>query len=213
MNLATMRTTFKRHTSGMTDDLTDSEVDGYLNTMFAEFLPADVDGKIHEVTWAPTLAVSTNPTTIPNRIIGFPTGVFRIQGTGGTRTGTVYDLHFYDNLALFLVDYPDYQDATNTGRPEACFRQGKSLYFDCYPDDDYNLIAEARGAQADALGTDGLPYVHAMTVVTAAAWNFLLETEDEAGVAREAAQYETWKGRLLTESHADYTGRTPGRSF
>lgn len=214
MDLATMRTTFQRHTSGLADDLTADEIDAYLNAIFSEFLPADVDGKVHETQWTETLVAGTNPITIPARIVGFPTGRFFIQGTGGTRSGTVFPLAFYDTLDAFLADYPNHRDSTYTGRPQAVFRQGRSLYFDRYPDDDYNLIADARGAQSDEIdAADGLPFVHAMTVVTCAAWNFLLENEDELGIAREATQFESWKSRLQLESLGDRVNRTPNRSF
>lgn len=213
MDLATMRTTFQRHTAGLADDLAEDEIDTYLNAIFAEFLPADVDGKVHEVTWVSQLTSGENPLAIPAHIVGFPTGRFYIQGTAGDRTGTIYPLGFYDALDAFLADFPNYQDDTYTGRPCAVFRQGKSLYFDRFPDDAYNLIADARGAQTSELTADGLPFNHAMAVVTGAAWNFLLEQEDEAGVAREATQFETWKGRFQLEAHLDRVGHVPNRSF
>lgn len=213
MDLATMRATFRRHTSGLTDALTDADVDGYLNNIYAEFLPGEIDGKIHEVTWVQTLTADVNPITLPNRIVGFPSGRLWIQGNAGVRTGTVHYLTFYDNLGDFLISYPDYLDATNRARPKAVLRQGRSLYFDAFPDSDYNLIADARGCPEAALTTAGLPFNHAMAVVTCAAWNFLLEQEDEVGIMREATQYETWKERLLVEGHSDYHGRTPNRSF
>lgn len=213
MDLSAMRAAFQRHTSGLTSSMSTSDIDGYLNNIYVEYLPGDVDGKIHEVTWVQTLTVNVNPITIPNRIVGFPAGRFWIQGTAGNRTGSPYNVSFYDNLTDFALSYPDYQDPANTGRPLSVFRQGRSLYFDRFPDADYNLIADARGCPATALTTDGLPFTHAMAVVTAAAWNYLLEQEDEVGINREATQYETWKERLLVESHSDYHGRTPNRSF
>lgn len=213
MDLVTMRSTFRLHTSGLGDLLADADVDTRLNNIFAEYLPGDVDGRLHQVAWVKTLAPNVNPTSIPNHIHSFPTGRFWIQGTGGARTGTINRLGFTENLYAFLESNPDYANPAITGLPTCVMRQGKSLYFDVYPDLAYNLLAEARGAQAAALTTDGLSFNHAMCVVTAAAWNYLLEQEDEAGIMREASQYETWKTRLATESQGDYRERTPGRSF
>lgn len=213
MNLVSMRSAFKRHSSGLADSMSDSDVDEYLNNIYAEFLPGEIDGKLHEVTWVVTLAVDVNPIVIPNHIVAFPSGHFWIQGTSGNRTGSIFPLSFCDHLADFVLENPAYQDPANRGRPTEVLRQGRKLFFDVFPDDDYNLISKARGSSAAALTTDGLPFPHAMAVITAAAWNYLIEQEDEAGILREATQYETWKERLLIEGHSDYHGRTHNRSF
>lgn len=214
MNLDSMRTKFKRHTSGTTDHWSNAEVDEFLNYIYTEFLPADIDGKVHEVTWVQTLSAGVNPLNIPHRIVGFPRGQFFIQGTGGTLSGSIYHLSYYDTLLKFTRDFPDHRDNTKPpGRPSAVFRSGKKLWFDVFPDSNYNLVADARGCQEDALQADGLPFNHAMTVVTAAAWNYLMEEEDEVAVQKMSIMYETFKGRLLLESSSDYTTRSPRRSF
>jgi hypothetical protein len=213
MDLATMRTKFKRHTSGTTDHWTEAEVDSFLNYIYAEFLPADIDGKVHEVTWISELSIGVNPLVIPNHIVAFPKGQFFIQGTSGNAYGSVTPLTYFDTLLKFLGSFPDHRDPSNTGRPSAVFRSGKKLWFDVFPDSNYNLVADARGCQEPALSAAGLPFNHAMAVVIGAAWNYLMEQEDEVAVQKMAIMYETFKGRLILESSFDYTTRTPHRSF
>ena len=160
------------------------------------------------------LVVGTNPVVIPRHILSFPTGLFWVQGTAGVLSGTRDQLSFYDDAAIFIRNYPDYLDPTKPGRPTAVYRQGRNLYLDYIPDATYNLIALARGSQLSALPSGGLDsYPHAMAVVTGAAWDYLLGKEDEAGVMREAAQFSVFRSLLYVESHGDYAGRTPGRSF
>jgi hypothetical protein len=213
MDLASMRLSFKAHTSGHTDDWTDNAIDAKLNNIFAEFLPADIDGKMHEVTWVKTLSANENPVPIPNHILSFPTGMFYLQGTGGNITGSQFFISYFDDLTHFRRRYPEYLSTANVGQPTAILRQGKSLYLDVFPDAEYNLIADARGARAAALTTDGLPFNHAMAVVAGAAWNFLLEHEDEVAVSRIANIYDTYKTRLLVEYGSDWHGRSDARSF
>jgi len=214
MDLAAMRTAFKEHTSRLADTVSNADVDALLNNYYTNVLPAEIDGKLHEVMWTQTLVVGTNPVVIPRHILSFPTGLFWVQGTAGVLSGTRDQLSFYDDAAIFIRNYPDYLDPTKPGRPTAVYRQGRNLYLDYIPDATYNLIALARGSQLSALPSGGLDsYPHAMAVVTGAAWDYLLGKEDEAGVMREAAQFSVFRSLLYVESHGDYAGRTPGRSF
>lgn len=213
MQKSEMRDEFKRLTSGLADDNSETIINGYLNNIYAEFLPADVGTKLHEVIWVKTLAIDTNPIVIPNHIVGFPKGLFHIQGTGGTRTGSVLDVTYYDTLSKFMLDNPNYADPSNRGRPCGVYRAGKELFLDKFPDAEYNLVAiDATGAKSDTV-PDDLPFNHAMAVVSGAAWRFLLTEEDEVAVARVSTIYETYKTRLHREYGGDKRQRTPGRSF
>lgn len=212
MLLADVRTKFKNQTSGLTASWEDTAIDGYLLPILTEFLPSDIDGKVHEVVWTKTLSPDVNPVVIPTNIISFPTGVFWIQGSGGAFTAAPTALEFYENHDDFVLRYPTYRDASDTGEPQAVYRSGSNLWLSRYPDTDYNLMAQARGSIYEALPAS-LPFNHAMALVTAAAWHFYLEQGDDESATRAAAQYETFKVRLLTDSWGDYRERTPNRSF
>lgn len=209
MILTDMRTSFQALTSGTTDSWSTAQIDAYLNNMYAEFLPSDVDGTVHETMWEVTLLADVNPISIPNRIFSFPTGSFWLKDS----SSNLSRIGFYDSITKFALAFPDYRVSTNKGAPTAVIRQGKQLFFDRYPDVQYTLVAEARGAASDTLSASGLPFNHAMSVVTAAAWHYLMTQEDETATARIAVMYETFKDRLQVETSGDYKGRTPARSF
>lgn len=209
MLLTAMRTSFQALTSGTTNSWSTAEIDAYLNNMYVSFLPADVDGKVHEVMWTASVSMNVGTLAIPDRIFSFPTGSFWLKDSSNelTRIG------FYDSATEFAIAFPTYLSSSVTGEPTAVMRQGKTLYFDRFTDTSYTIVAEARGASLDALTDAGLPFNHAMAVVTSAAWHYLMTQEDEIATARLAVMYETFKDRLQAETSGDYQGRTPARSF
>lgn len=212
MLIATVRDKFKSQTAGLTSEWTNEQIDGYLLPIYSEFLPSDIDGKIHEMVWVKTLSPDVNPLVIPSNVISFPTGCFALHGTGGSLTGSPDALQYYENHADFLARWPDYRNAASTGKPQALYRTGRELWFNVYPDTDYNLIVEARGQTNTTLPAD-IPFNHAMCVVMAAAWQFYLEQGDDESAERAARQYETWKMRVLTDAWGDARERTPNRSY
>lgn len=206
-----MRTEFQAHTSGLADALSNSDIDKYLNRFYRFVLPSDVDGRISEIIWSGTMSTSTSLVAIPDYVVSLNTPKAWMYDTGST---TPIPLYMTDDYEAFVSAYPDFNSASPTGKPNTVATYGGSIAFNVRPDAAYSFSVQCRGGSSSALDSNGVAdEIHALSVVTGAAWNYLLEKEDEAGAAREGGQYEIYKGMLNTRSGSRFQRRRPARTF
>lgn len=215
MNLATMRTTFKAHTSGLADSLSDVEVDAYLNRAYRYVIPADLGGEYQETLWQLATTIGQATYDLPANIVAVNQGAAWIDsydsGAGTISVGlrmldwetdyTAY--YFWDRLA-----------SSSNGRPDTILAYGRQVILNPAPDLAYTVQIPARGGPTADLGVTGIENdLHALAVVTAAAWEYLGESEDHEGMNREGGLYEKYKGLLQTYAQGRPEERFPARSF
>jgi hypothetical protein len=213
MNLATMRTKFQAHTSGLADALASSAIDDYLNLFHQWVVPADVDGSIGEYVWEWDyfLANTTNYITIPYGIVAESKPKTWINNPYLTNDPARLTVMF--DFVEFLFRFPDYESAANRKKPDTvCFLNNR-LYFNTRGDLNYTGGMTVRSGPV-ALTSEGIgDDILANLVVAGSAWVYLLEKEDTMGAAREGGLYDIYKQLILTRSGSRYQPRRDTRSF
>lgn len=208
MNVETMRARFKGIAAGLADDLTDGEVDAFLNRAYQFDVPAGIDGEISETTWVLSTEVGVESYAYPPYIVA-PREHAWIQQTGAT-----IPLWVTSNPTLFEDRWAEPDGAAN-GRPVAVLFYGRTARFTPVPDAVYSVEIPARGGSATAL-TDGVTVpndTHAMCVVHAALAEFFTEVEAGELFATNGMALERYASRLQTLSLARPRSRVPVRSF
>ena len=225
-----MRAEFRKRTSGLADDESDSDVLTLLNRYFKFVIPRDVMGNYVEGTWTFTLTQFDTVKYFDTHIISVkPSTVIYIDSgtTGEEADGSIEQYHYlrvyndqseWDSLGLQQVPVSD----SNYTPPENALISGRRIFFDLAPFYTYRVnVSQARmgpsrslatGAD-DGSGTGIADDIHAMAVVTGAAWDFLTTAEDTDGAEREIKAYEGFKNLMLTASTNQSMARRPRRTF
>lgn len=208
MNIETMRVRFKAIAAGLADDLSDGEIDAYLNRAYQFDIPAGIDGEISETIWTLTTTASTATYAYPSYVVA-PGEHAWIVDSGG------------ENIPLWVETEPvvfehrfSYPDGTE-GRPVAVRLYGRSALLSPTPDAEYTIEIPARGGPSTAL-TDGSTVendTHAMCVVHAGLAEFFTEVEAGELFNTNGAALERYASRLQTVSKARPMSRMPARSF
>ena len=227
MDQATLISTFKKHTSGLGETLTDDEILVHLNRTRFDVLPNEVDGLFSETIWvmSPAFGGSDNSARIPESVIRLNDDA-KWALTFGSRTIT--DLTVWRDYSRFTSRYPD---RNTVGTPTALCIYGSFVYFDMsfgYTTADLgSLTMTARGKApkissgnvlteviTQRIPTTGIfDNTLSMAVVAGAAWDYLIEVEDVDGVQREAALYDKYVSLMRTGSMNSLQRRRPARSF
>jgi hypothetical protein len=206
MNLVAMRQKFRDRTSSLATDLSDTEVDDYLNRAYQYTVPHDVGGEMSEQVWQLTITPSVSTYDQPDAAVGIKPGPFWIddQTTRWIYTETI----------------PSRFEARTSGRdnaagiPNRALIYGKQVKFDRAPDQSYVVNIPVRGGPTAKLDSSGIAHeIHALAVVTSAAVEFLTEVEDTEGISREDTLYARYTRQLHTYSQTRSNKRTPARSF
>ncbi len=216
MNLATMRTRFAEHVSDLSSDLSDSDIDAYLNRAYRYVIPSDVGGEFSEGTWELTTEIGTDVYPYASHVIA-PNGESAwinsyVNGSGSTIADQLQFLGTETNRTVF--EYADRYDAPSTGRPNACLFYARQVFLTPVPDTAYIVKIPVRMGPSSDLPDAGIVNDnHALAAVTSAAIEFLVESEDADGVMREEALYQRYKQRLNVAAQARPNARRWKRSF
>ena len=207
MNVETMRVRFRGISAGLADDISDGEIDAYLNRAYQFDIPAGVDGEISETIWTLTTTASTESYAYPDRIVA-PREQAWIADSGGS-----LPLYVTTNPTIFEARWVDPSGAE--GRPLAVMFYGREAKLAPVPDATYTIEIPARGGPETAL-TDGSTIsndTYAMCVVHAGLAEYFSEIEAGELFANNAAALERYTSRLRTIAQARPKSRTPMRSF
>ena len=211
MNLATMRTQFKAHTSGLADQMADADIDVYLNRMFQFVIPTEVDGSLSEYVWGYALLQNTSQVLIPSMIVSLNQAKAFIHETGSIVPIRLFIS--YDYLS-FITRWPDWSDDNVQGRPDEILIYEDYVTFNRNADVTYYGGIQCRGVPTSGIRVEGLAdEIHALAVAHGSAWMYLQEKEDSVGAAREGGLYDIYKNLLLTRSQSRYQPRRPARSY
>jgi len=215
MNLVDMRTRFTEHVSDLSNDLDDGDIDAYLNRAYRYVIPADVGGEFSEGLWNLDTTIGTDAYAYAEEVIA-PNGEAAWinsykDGGGSTIAQSTKFLDVETDRAVF--EYAD-RDTSASGKPSAILFHGRQVILSPIPDLAYIIKIPIRGGPSADLSNDGINNdIHALASITAAASEFLAESEDAAGFAREQALYESYKSRLHVYAQARPNARRWKRSF
>ncbi len=219
MDLIAMRTSFHDHTSSLTSDLTDPQVDDYLNRAYQYTIPLDVGGEFSEQIWEIECVVAQDIYPYPDPMVapmGLEPWIDEEAKEGNfndlTSIGIVY-LTYETDPMIFKRKY---LSRKANGRPTAALFFGKEVKFSAPPDRNFVVAVPVRSGPLEPLSTTGIGHgTHAQAVVSAAAVDYLTEIEDldDPGVMRETGRYKRFKDQLLTYALARPTERRYTRSF
>ena len=211
MNLATMRTQFKAHTSGLADQMADPDIDGYMNLIYMWVIPTEVDGSLTESLWERAIAINQFLETVPAGMVALNHNKHWIHAAN-TLSSPQRLYVSYDYMS-FTFRWPDYRDTTKTGKPdEICIFNNVVIYN--RPSDYAYLVVSQCRAGPGVLTSAGIgDDIHALATISGASWIYLQEKEDSVGAAREGGLYDIYKNLLLTRSQSRYQPRRPARSF
>ena len=218
MNLVNMRERFTEHVSDLASDLTDADVDAYLNRAYRYVIPTDVGGEFNEVIWflvtqpqVDTYEYAAN-VIAPNGEAAFINSHYLTTDPASLTSLDTTFLTTETNRAVF--EYADRLSLTSLGRPTAVLFYGRTAILSPVPDSYYIVKIPVRGGPSADLNTTGIANdLHAMATVTAAATEFLVEAEDADGVNRESALYQSYIKHLHVMAQARPNSRRWRRSF
>lgn len=218
MNLVSMRERFAEHASDLAGDLSDGNVDSYLNRAYRYIIPSDVGGEFNESLWELTCVIGTDTYDYADNVIA-PKGdgawIDSYYNTAATPVEVDLSRTFLDietNRSVF--EYADRYENQNQGRPTSILFYGRQVLLTPVPDLAYVVQIPVRGGPSADLTTTGITNdIHALATVTAAAAEFLAESEDAEGVNRESALYNSYLKRLHVMAQARPNGRRWKRSF
>ena len=211
MNLVTMRQRFADHISDLDGDLTDPDIDAYLNRAYRYVIPSDVDGSITDIIWQTFTPIGASTLDVPKYVIALNKAKSWVIPVGETAPD---QLDIYYDFLEFEERYPSWNDASTPAVPEAICIYGRTVYFNVRPSGAHTFKTMCRGGPAADLDSTGIENdVHAMAVVTGGAQEFLAEAEDVAGANRESALYGGYIEKLQVSSQARPNTRRPKRSF
>ena len=215
MNLVTMRERFTEHVSDLASDLSTSSVDEYLQRAYLYVIPMDVGGEFSEQVWSLFLLTGQDTYEYARYVVSVTTESAWIDQGGETNPALSIPrtfLNVYTNRTVFEI-YGN-QELASPARPTSVLFYGRELIVSPTPDMNYILKVPIRGGPTVGLTSTGIENnVHAMAVVTAAASEFLIESEDEAGVNRESALYQSYLKRLHVMAHGRPNKRRRARSY
>ena len=207
MNVETMRVRFRGISAGLADDISDGEIDAYLNRAYQFDVPAGIDGEISETIWTLTTVASTEAYAYPDRIVAPRDRAWIAEANGSI------PLYVTSNPTEFEARWVD--PASVEGRPVAVLLYGRQAKIAPIPDAAYTIELPARGGPETAL-TDGGEVendTHAMCVVHAALAEYFTEIEAGELFVSNADALERYASRLRTISHTRPKSREPRRSF
>ena len=211
MNLATMQSQFRAHTSGLADSMSTSGIDGYLNLLHQWIIPTEVDGSLGENVWGFTLPVAATPLiAIPAGIVALnqpKAWIYDIGSTEPIHLRITYDLQEFTNR------WPDYNDGTAQGMPDELLVYGGNILFNRVADQAYTGQYQCRSGPAALTSTGVEDDIRALCTITGASWIYLQEKEDSMGAGREGGLYDIYKQLLHTRSGSRYQPRRIARSF
>jgi len=221
MQLGTMRSKFRGRTSGLSSDLTDSEVDAYLNRAYQYVIPNDVGGEYGEGIWELELTALTDTYPYASSVLFPKPGAVYIAGYYPAGTPTVLTtlslstLDVETDFSKWTLQDRQLPVSATGGKPTSVCFYGRKVYLSPTPDLAYVVTIPARMGPVSGLSaTDGITdETHAMACVTASTWEFLQEAEDQSGSDREMAAYEGYRGLMLTTANGKASHRRPIRSY
>lgn len=215
MNLANMRSLFRRHVSGLADDETDGDVDTYLNRAYRYSIPADIGGELQETIWELQCVVGTSSYDYAAHIIAVNQEAAWIESevTGGVTTAV--GLTFLDVETSYTTwKFWDESDDSGQSLPSSILFYGRKVYLSPAPDKGYIVKIPARGGPSADLASSGLDNeLMAMATITMAAKEYLAENEDLESAQIKKALYEQYKSYLQPYAHGRPNKRRPARSF
>ena len=210
MNLATMRSQFRAHTSGLADQMADPDVSGYLNLIHQWVIPTEVDGSLTESLWERVIAINQYVQTIPPGMVALNQNKHWIYDKNST--APICLPVSYDFLQ-FSIRWPDHRDTSKTGRPDEICLYNNAVVYNRPADYPYLVTSQCRAGPGPLDDSGITDDVQALATISGAAWIYLHEKEDLAGASREGDLYSVYKNLLLTRSQSRYQPRRPARSF
>jgi len=229
MDILTMRNKFIERTSGFADDLSNSQIDEFLNRWYQFVIPSTTGFDLTDGLWNQELTSLTDSYDYPSYVItprtkGRPwIAARRTDGlTDPTiiSTSSVIWLDVETDPAVFqFMDREHPTDTVTGGQPEALLFYRRRMVVSPAPDEHYFINIPARMGPSTPLGDesgeqDGIDNeIHAMAVITGAAQELLLDKEDELGAAKEGRSHEFWVTKLVPWSQGKTRHRRPRMSY
>jgi hypothetical protein len=217
MNLVDMRDLFRKHTSSLSQDLADVEVDSYLNRAYQYTIPLDVGGEFMEHIWELRCIAGQAAYPYPDPVVAPSNDSPWIDSHYDNSNNLIEDSRIFlgvdTNPSVF---WSRYGVQSQGGRPTRILFYGKEATFSYVPEIEYVVSIPSRSGPLLPLDDSGINHgTHAMAVVTASAMDYLSEIEDvnDPGVNREANLYQRYLGQLQTYAQARPNKRRPARSF
>lgn len=226
MYLSEMRTKFKQRVGGLALDETDAGVDVYMNRWYQFLIPADIGGDLAEGVWVQETSFLVDEYEYPSYVIAprADSAYIKTRKVDFDTDPTISEIgpFFLDTETdRSVFEYSDRYHPTSTtgGIPTVALFAERKMTISPAPDEAYFISVPCLMGPSVALGTgagelDGLTNeIHAMTVITGAAYEFLTDSEDTEGASREGTSYEFYKSQLHKYAHGKPRHRRPARSF
>ena len=216
MNLTDMQTSFYKHTSSLTSDLTASEVNVYLNTAYQYTIPLDVGGEFNEQIWEIVCVPNHEWYPYPPTMVAPRAGEPWIDETEASGNRESIGIVYLTRETDPVIFKRKYLSRSSSGRPTAILFYGKVATLSAPPSEEYIVSVPIRGGPIVGIPVEGIAHgTHAQAVVAAAALDYLTEIEDvdDPGTLREGSRYKRFRDQLKTYALARPMTRSYTRSF
>lgn len=213
MDLTAMRAAFNSYTSDLSSDLSDSEIDEYLNRAYRDRIPAEIDGELFKGIWSLTCTASTESYAFPREVLGVKArGVYIDSSATGGNLSSIHWLDVETDWDVWNRD--DRHFPPIDGLPNSICFYGRTAYLSPRPSTDYIVQIPARIGPSSGLASTGLDDSnHAMAVVASGAIEFLLSVGNRESAADISELYSAFVASLGVKSNAQHNHRRPNRSF
>jgi len=217
-----METKFKERTSGLAASLANASIDAYLNRWYQFNIPAEVGRDMAEGLWSLETTFLGVEYDYPAYVIAprARSAWIATRKTDFDVDPTIIDLAAKQYLnpetdrTVFEAFHRDYPLSLTGAIPTNILFSDRKVTISPAPDEAYFIQIPCRMGPQAALPATGIANeTHALAVVTGAAWEYLMDKEDEAGASREGRAYEYYKERLNVYAYAKPRHRRPARSF
>jgi hypothetical protein len=222
MDLNALRASFMKHTSSLATDLSDADIDEYLNRCYQYTIPLDVGGEFTEEMWElecitgqatypypePMVSASGKEPWIKSYVVTNPLNQVKVD----VPIGITYLSYETDPL----VFERKYLSKSTNGRPTAALFYGHEITLSAPPDDTYKVQIPVRSGPILQLDSTGIVHgTHARAIVSGAALEYLSEIQDadDPGAMREYRLYTHYQQQLQTYALSRPTQRHYTRSF
>lgn len=204
MNLARMRELFHKHSSSLSSDFGDGDVDEYLNRAYQGTIPEQVDGEATEGYWEIDVT-DAQVTEYP-----YPVWVIgpKLSSPPYNEGGDYYYSVETDPTVFNRYKINDAGGGTGTILFYGRVAEVRN------PQEGVKIIVPAKvGPELPLTDTGLADSNHAMAVITSAATDFLGESDDQVGLMRENNLYKLYLHNMRVRSHSRARSRRWKRSF
>lgn len=190
MNLATIRSTFKKALAGLASAESDADIDALLNGAYQYTIPGDIPGEIVEGEWALETVAGTGE-------YAYPETVFSVK-KAAPLIDDKHRLGYYTRPEDFWWIYR--RDDSNQRKPAGALFYANQVWLRPIPDDVYTVRIWIRERPA-ALTAAGIPdRDHALAVAYAAAFEFAADLDHDELMTKLSSRYNRKKSLLYTQS-------------